>query len=102
MRAEPPGLEQTGGRGNTQAFADAALEPATGEVKVELFQGRAVAVSRTSARSLYRPQLASFDMTGYQPADAGGFIRLFGLPLAVAGAVEREIEPAPTAPGGAS
>ena len=65
-----------------QAFADTALEAVTGEVVVELHQGSAMAVSRTSPRSLYRPDLASFDMTGYDPKHAEGFIRLFGLPLA--------------------
>src|SRR5439155_9276260 len=67
-----------------QSFADRALENASGEVTVELFQGQARAVARTSPRSLYRPDLASFDMTGYDAGDARGFIRLFGLPLAVA------------------
>ncbi len=67
-----------------QSFADTALEVATGEVTVELYKGRAVAVGRTSPQTLYRPQLASFDMTGYRPSDAEGFIRLFGLPLATA------------------
>ena len=67
-----------------QAFVDTALEVATGEVSVELYKGRAVAVGRTSPQTLYRPQLASFDMTGYRPSDAEGFIRLFGLPLATA------------------
>jgi len=67
-----------------QAFADTALEVATGEVSIELYKGRAVAVGRTSPQTLYRPDLASFDMTGYTPADAEGFIRLFGLPLATA------------------
>ncbi len=67
-----------------QAFADRALEPATGEVTVELFQGQARAVARASRLSLYRPGLASFDMTGYDATHAAGFIRLFGLPLATA------------------
>jgi argininosuccinate synthase len=67
-----------------QSFADTALEVATGEVSVELYKGRAVAVGRTSPQTLYRPDLASFDMAGYRPADAEGFIRLFGLPLATA------------------
>jgi argininosuccinate synthase len=66
-----------------QAFVDTALAPVTGEVTVELFRGQARAVSRVSPRSLYRPDLASFDMTGYDPRHAEGFIRLFGLPLSV-------------------
>ena len=67
-----------------QAFVDRALAVATGEVVVELHQGRAAAVGRASPQSLYRPDLASFDMTGYDARHAEGFIRLFGLPLATA------------------
>ncbi len=65
-----------------QAFADVATQSATGEVRVELHHGRAQAIARTSPQSLHRPDLASFDMTGYDATDARGFIRLFGLPLA--------------------
>jgi argininosuccinate synthase len=75
-----------------QAFVDKALEPTTGEVTVELFRGHATAVSRTSPKSLYRPSLASFDMAGYDSTHAEGFIRLFGLPLAVGAARDRETE----------
>ena len=67
-----------------QAFVDTALQVTTGEVTVELFHGRAQAVARTSPQTLYRPDLASFDMTGYDANQAEGFIRLFGLPLATA------------------
>jgi argininosuccinate synthase len=67
-----------------QAFVDTALQPATGEVTVELFRGHARVVARTSPMSLYQPSLASFDMTGYNAQDSAGFIRLFGLPLATA------------------
>ena len=65
-----------------QAFVDTALQSTTGEVTVELHQGRSTAVSRVSPHSLYRADLASFDMTGYRVQDAEGFIRLLGLPLA--------------------
>ncbi len=75
-----------------QAFVDTALAAATGEVTVELFQGRAQAVARSSTQSLYRPDLASFDMTGYDARQAEGFIRLFGLPLATA--ARRDAAPA--------
>jgi argininosuccinate synthase len=65
-----------------QAFVDTALKPATGEVTVEVFRGQARAIARTSPMSLYRPDLASFHMAGYDPTHAEGFIKLFGLPLA--------------------
>jgi argininosuccinate synthase len=91
-----------------QAFVDVALQPATGEVTVELFQAKATAVARTSPQSLYRTDLASFDMTGYDARDAEGFIRLFGLPLATAarrGLDAAELDAAgdaPAAAGGAN
>ncbi len=65
-----------------QAFVDVALQPATGEVTVALHEGHARAVARSSPQTLYRPDLASFDMSGYDARDAEGFIKLFGLPLA--------------------
>jgi argininosuccinate synthase len=64
-----------------QAFVDTALQPAVGEVTIELHHGQARAIARQSPQSLYRPDLASFDMTGYDAKHAEGFIRLFGLPL---------------------
>jgi argininosuccinate synthase len=84
-------------RESLQAFVDKALEPADGEVTVELFQGQAQAVARTSPKSLYRPDLASFDMTGYDAGHAEGFIRLFGMPLATAARRDAESGPAPRA-----
>ncbi len=82
-----------------QAFVDVALQVSTGEVTVELHQGQARAVARSSPHSLYRPDLASFDMTGYDARHAEGFIRLFGLPLAtVARRGEQGSQPAPSDP----
>jgi len=66
------------------AFQAEALAPATGEVKVELFQGSARAIARRSPFALYQAQAASFDMTGYEPRHAEGFIRIFGQPIATA------------------
>ena len=63
------------------AFVDFTEQEVTGEVRVQLFKGRAVAVGRRSPRSLYRQDLATFgEGMAYDHADAGGFIRLFGLP----------------------
>ncbi len=43
-----------------------------------------------SPNSLYQADLASFTMGAeYDQIDAKGFIRLFGLPMKVAGAVSR-------------
>ena len=55
------------------------------------------AIARTSPQTLHRPDLASFDMTGYDASHAEGFIRLFGLPLAtVARRGEQGTQPAPS------
>ncbi len=63
------------------SFVDFTERDVTGEVLVRLYKGRAEAIGRRSPRSLYRQDLATFG-TGmaYDHADAGGFIRLFGLP----------------------
>jgi len=66
------------------AFQAEALAPATGEVKVELLQGSSRAIARRSPFALYQAQAASFDMTGYEPRHAEGFIRIFGQPIATA------------------
>ncbi len=71
-------------RRSLQAFVDTTMDVVTGEVSVELYRGHANAVARTSPYTLYRPDLASFNMTGYNAGHAEGFIRLFGLPLATA------------------
>ncbi|HET7451898.1 MAG TPA: argininosuccinate synthase, partial [Thermoanaerobaculia bacterium] len=67
-------------RESLDAFFATAAGNVNGTVVVKLFKGHASAVSRTSPTSLFDPALASFDMSGYTPEDAGGFIRLFGLP----------------------
>jgi argininosuccinate synthase len=67
-------------RESLDAFFAKIAENVSGTVVVKLFKGGVSIASRTSPASLYNPALASFDMTGYTAADAGGFIRLFGLP----------------------
>jgi argininosuccinate synthase len=67
-----------------QTFIDHTNASVTGNVKVRLFKGRALAVSATSPHSLYDPQLASFSMEGFDVTAARGFIDLFGLPMKVA------------------
>jgi argininosuccinate synthase len=62
------------------AFMNALMPTVTGDVTLKLFKGASSIVGRTSPHALYSAHLASFDMRGYTPADATGFIRLFGLP----------------------
>jgi len=73
------------------AFVNVTQQNVTGEVKVKLFKGRCSPAGVKSPNSLYRTDLASFKMGAeYQPMDATGFIRLFGLPMKVAGAIKRD------------
>jgi argininosuccinate synthase len=63
-----------------EAFMVRLTETVTGTATLKLYKGSATVVGRCSPYALYSTQLASFDMTGYTPSDAAGFIRLFGLP----------------------
>lgn len=95
------GLWFTPLRRSLAAFMDEALRPASGTVTVELYEGHCAAVARTSPNSLYKGQLASFNMDGYDPRHAEGFIRLFGLPGQVTASVEAEARGASRPAGGA-
>ncbi|HEX7152663.1 MAG TPA: argininosuccinate synthase [Thermoanaerobaculia bacterium] len=64
-----------------EAFVSSITADVTGVVTLKLYKGNATIVGRKSPYSLYKQDLASFDMTGYNVTDSAGFIRLFGLPL---------------------
>ncbi|MGI6272692.1 MAG: argininosuccinate synthase [Anaerohalosphaeraceae bacterium] len=73
------------------AFVDMTQRPVTGTVRLKLFKGKVTLAGVKSPRSMYRHDLASFKMGAeYNATDATGFIRLFGLPMKVAGIVDRE------------
>ena len=73
------------------AFVNVTQQNVTGTVRLKLYKGRCSLAGTKSPYSLYRPDLASFKMGAeYDPTDAKGFIRLFGLPLKVAGIVSRQ------------
>ncbi len=75
------------------AFVNVTQQYVSGKVKIKLFKGRATPAGVTSKYSLYNPALASFTMGAeYQPTDATGFIRLFGLQMKVAGLRDKTIE----------
>ncbi len=72
------------------AFVNVTQQNVTGEVKVKLFKGQCTPAGVKSQNSLYQTNLASFKMGAeYQPTDATGFIRLFGLQMKIAGAIKR-------------
>ena len=73
------------------AFVDVTQRHVTGEVKMKLFKGRCTPAGIKSPNSLYKTDLASFKMGAeYDPIDATGFIRLFGLPAKVAAVVNKK------------
>ncbi|MBA7677046.1 Argininosuccinate synthase [subsurface metagenome] len=73
------------------AFFDITQQNVIGEVKMKLFKGRCTPAGIESSNSLYEKDLASFKMGAeYDPTDATGFIRLFGLPAKVAALVNKK------------
>jgi argininosuccinate synthase len=70
-------------RESLDAFFVKSQQRVTGSVGLTLFKGNVNVASRRSPFSLYRTNLASFTMTGYNPKDAEGFINLFALPITV-------------------
>ena len=73
------------------AFFDVTQQNVTGEVRMKLFKGRCTPAGIESQNSLYEKDLASFKMGAeYDPTDATGFIRLFGLPTKVAALVNKK------------
>jgi len=78
-------------RNALDAFVDVTQKTVTGTVRLKLFKGRCTVAGIKSPKSLYNPDLASFTMGAeYDPTDATGFIRLFGLPMKVAGIVDNK------------
>jgi len=74
------------------AFVDATQRNVTGKAKMKLFKGRCTPAGAKSQNSLYRTDLAGFKMGAeFDPTDAAGFIRLFGLPVKVAAAVNKKL-----------
>ncbi|MHC4075451.1 MAG: argininosuccinate synthase [Planctomycetota bacterium] len=73
------------------AFVDITQRNVTGTVRLKLFKGRCTPAGLKSPTSLYQTDLASFHMGGeYNSTDATGFIRLFGLQMKAAGAINKK------------
>jgi argininosuccinate synthase len=78
-------------REGLDAFVNVTQRNVSGSVRVKLFRGRCTLAGTKSPRSLYSKALASFKMGAeYEPTDATGFIRLFGLPMKVAAAFNKK------------
>ncbi|MEO6597222.1 MAG: argininosuccinate synthase [Planctomycetota bacterium] len=70
------------------AMFAAATKPVTGTVRVRLYKGTATALSATSPNSLYSEDLATFGHSAqFDHKDSYGFVKLYGLPGAVAAKV---------------
>ncbi len=66
------------------AFFNETQKNVTGSVRLKLYKGNLMVVSRSSPCSLYREEFATFGHSQvYDHTDAAGFIRLFGLPSKV-------------------
>ncbi len=72
-----------------QRLIDEAQQPVTGTARLKLYKGNVTVVGRKSAKSLYRPDLVTFEAGGdYRQADAAGFIRLNALRLKIRAKLE--------------
>ena len=66
-----------------------ATRHVTGDVRVRLYKGTATALSATSRNSLFSEDLATFGHSAkFDHADSYGFVKLYGLPGAVAAKVQ--------------
>jgi argininosuccinate synthase len=72
-----------------KAFVAVTQRDVTGSVKLKVYKGNVVPVERKAVYSLYREDVATFNRDDvYNHADAGGFIRLYGLPLRIKAQVD--------------
>ncbi|MCK5241665.1 argininosuccinate synthase [bacterium] len=77
-------------RESLDAFMNQVMEPATGEVRMQLYRGLATVLGRRSENSLFSEALATFGEDDvYQQSDATGFISLYGLPMKVRAGLKR-------------
>jgi argininosuccinate synthase len=79
-------------RAMLQAAIDESQRGVSGTARLKLYKGNVIVAGRKSARSLYNPEVATFeDDTVYRQADAEGFIRLNALRLRIRALVEKQV-----------
>ncbi|MGC8964354.1 MAG: argininosuccinate synthase [Brevinematia bacterium] len=67
-------------------FFDRLNKYVSGKVKLRLYKGNIIPLSRESEFSIYDPELSSFEgISQYDHKDAKGFINLYGLPTKIMG-----------------
>ncbi|MGH7786178.1 MAG: argininosuccinate synthase [Candidatus Binatia bacterium] len=75
-----------------QAAIDESQRGVSGTARLKLYKGNVIVAGRKSERSLYNPEVATFeDDQVYRQADAEGFIRLNALRLRIRAMVERKV-----------
>lgn len=72
------------------AFVDKTQENVTGTVTLKLYKGNIIKSSIESKYSLYSEKLATFGESDYKQQYAEGFIKLYGLPIRVKAALDKE------------
>src|SRR5204863_7870810 len=71
-------------RRRAQTAIDESQRDVTGTARLKLYKGNVAVVGRRAARSLYDPEIATFEADSiYDQADAEGFIRLAALRLRI-------------------
>jgi argininosuccinate synthase len=74
-----------------QTAIDEAQHTVTGTARLKLYKGNVIVAGRKAPRSLYRPDVATFEADSvYQQSDAEGFIRLNALRLKIRALVEKQ------------
>ncbi len=69
-------------RHSLQNFVDSTQKFVTGEIRLRLFKGNLIVLSRKADKPLYSQDWVTFEKDAlYNQADATGFINLFGLPM---------------------
>ena len=77
-------------RNMLQAAVDESQRTVSGTARLKLYKGNVIVAGRKSERSLYNPEVATFeDDQVYRQADAEGFIRLNALRLRIRAMVEK-------------
>jgi len=75
-----------------QAAVDESQRAVSGTARLKLYKGNVIVAGRKSERSLYNPEVATFeDDQVYRQADAEGFIRLNALRLRIRAMVEKQV-----------
>ena len=75
------------------AFINETQKNVSGVVRIKFFKGNAIIVGRKSDKSLYQHSLATYEKgDAFDHTAAEGFIKIFGLPLAVNSTVNKEYQ----------